>query len=397
MNILHTVEFYDPSVGGMQEVVKQLSERLVKMGHTVTVATTKLPERTCGEINGVQIKEFNVSGNAVRGMRGDTQAFQDFLLSSKFDVVTNFAAQSWPTDLALPILKSINGKHFFVPTGFAALFQPKYQIYYERMKVWLKDYDMNVFLSNDYQDISFARSNNIQHCIVIPNGAGEDEFLREKYSDTRNKLSVPKDHLFILSVGSHTGKKGHKDTMIIFKKAKLKKTSLVIVGNHFGLFGCSFSCHFRSYFFAKSPMRFFDKKKIIITELTRPETVSAYKNADIFLFPSAIECSPIVLFECMASKTPFMVSDVGNAKEIIEWSGSGMLLPTRSKSVHGLTSVDTKLSSILLAVLANDLVKREQMAEKAFCIWKEKFSWEEIAKKYENLYQKIILEKYDHC
>ena len=33
MKILHTVEFYHPSIGGMQEVVKQLSERLVLLGH----------------------------------------------------------------------------------------------------------------------------------------------------------------------------------------------------------------------------------------------------------------------------------------------------------------------------------------------------------------------------
>ncbi|MFH1005826.1 MAG: hypothetical protein V1781_10125 [Bacteroidota bacterium] len=39
MKILHTVESYYPSVGGMQEVVKQISEQLVKMGHSVTVAT----------------------------------------------------------------------------------------------------------------------------------------------------------------------------------------------------------------------------------------------------------------------------------------------------------------------------------------------------------------------
>ena len=42
MKILHTVELYHPSQGGMQEVVKQISERLVKLGHEVTVATTKL-------------------------------------------------------------------------------------------------------------------------------------------------------------------------------------------------------------------------------------------------------------------------------------------------------------------------------------------------------------------
>jgi len=39
MKILHTVESYTPSINGMQQVVKQLSERLVLLGHDVTVAT----------------------------------------------------------------------------------------------------------------------------------------------------------------------------------------------------------------------------------------------------------------------------------------------------------------------------------------------------------------------
>ena len=56
MRILHTVEFYPPSIGGMQEVVRQLSERLVLLGHDVTVATTRIPERTASSQNGVKIR-----------------------------------------------------------------------------------------------------------------------------------------------------------------------------------------------------------------------------------------------------------------------------------------------------------------------------------------------------
>lgn len=63
MKILHTVEFYYPSVGGMQEVVKRLSELLVQYGHDVTVATTRLAARRDKTINGVKIKEFEISGN----------------------------------------------------------------------------------------------------------------------------------------------------------------------------------------------------------------------------------------------------------------------------------------------------------------------------------------------
>jgi len=132
MRILHTVEFYDPSVGGMQEVVKQLSERLVTLGHDVTVATTKLPNRKSLEFNGVRIVEFAISGSLVRGLSGEVERYKKFLVESKFDVVTNFAAQQWATDLALGVLDKIKAKKVFVPTGFSGFYLPEYQDYFEK-------------------------------------------------------------------------------------------------------------------------------------------------------------------------------------------------------------------------------------------------------------------------
>ena len=70
MRILLCCELYSPSVGGVQEVMQQLAERLVVRGHEVTVATTKLPTRLFSELNGVTIREFKISGNLVRGMEG---------------------------------------------------------------------------------------------------------------------------------------------------------------------------------------------------------------------------------------------------------------------------------------------------------------------------------------
>ena len=60
MRILFCCEFYAPSVGGVQEVVKQIAERLVIRGHEVTVATRKLPSREFDELNGVKIVGFDV-------------------------------------------------------------------------------------------------------------------------------------------------------------------------------------------------------------------------------------------------------------------------------------------------------------------------------------------------
>jgi L-malate glycosyltransferase len=391
MKILHTVEYYHPSVGGMQEVVKQLSERLVENGHKVTVATKKLENRGTPFINGVQLEEFDVSGNSVVGITGEVERYQRFLLNSDFDVITNFAAQQWATDLMLPILDNIPAKKVFVPTGFSGLGSPHYKDYFENMIIWMKKYNVNVFLSNDYRDINFARDHQIGNLYLIPNGADEKEFLFDNNIDIRGMFNIPNDDFLILHVGSHTGVKGHKEAIEIFKNVKIKNTTLLVVGNYFKEFNnnCANECKKQEFLYKFSPQRILNKKRLIITSLDRQKTVSAYKQANLFLFPSNIECSPLVLFECMASKTPFLSTDVGNAAEIMKWSNSGMLLPSIQEA-NGNTRANVSLSARILEELYFDRDKLYTMAEAGFDAWINNYTWQKITQQYEQMYFKLI-------
>lgn len=386
MRILHTVEFYHPSVGGMQEVVRQLSERLVRKGHSVTVATTALSERREHIHNGVHIKEFSIRGNAVRGIEGERDAYERFLRGSDFDVVTNFAAQQWATDVALPLLKDIRGKKVFVPTGFSMFYDAAYKDYFEKMKEWMRAYDISVFLSNDYRDINFARENGVTRTVLIPNGAGEDEFLGPSAVDVRAELAIPRDHILVIHVGSHTGVKGHREAIEIFKRANIRKATLLIIANE-QFRGCTRSCKMRGKLYSSLFGRR-QEKRIIVTALPRKETVAAYRQADIFLFPSNIECSPIVLFEAMAGQTAFLTTDVGNAKEIVGWSHGGEILPT-TVDAKGYSHADIEGSAQMLGSLYTDATRRNNLAQSGFSAWRERFSWERIADRYETLYRSL--------
>ena len=130
-------------------------------------------------------------------------------------------------------------------------------------------------------------------------------------------------------------------------------------------------------------------KKIVVTTFTREETVAAFKAADLFLFPSNMECSPIVLFEAMASGTPFLVTDVGNSNEINEWSKGGIILPTRIDN-KGFSHARIKGSTKILNELFGNNQLRKQLAQYGFNAWKNNFSWETIAKKYEELYINLL-------
>ena len=388
MKILHTVELYYPSKGGIQEVVKQISERLVKAGHDVTVATSKLPYRNSKNINGVNIEEFELSGNLVRGITGDMKKYQNYLLSPDFDIITNFAAQQWTVDLTIEIIDIIKAKKVFVPTGFSGLYMPEYKDYFDQMKEYMKKNDVNIFLSNDYRDIDFARDNNIQNIMLIPNGASEEEFLESNDTRIRKKFNISEESFLVLHVGSHTTVKGHLEAIKIFNKAKIRNSVFLLVGNNANK-SCTYSCKVRAMASNLKNSLSKNNKRIIIAPLAREETVAAYKEADLFLFPSNIECSPIVLFECMASKTPFLTTDVGNASEIIQWCEGGKLLPT-VKSENGYSIAKINESAKILEELWSNEKERISMAEKAFKVWKQKFTWEKIALNYEKLYRSLL-------
>ena len=396
MKILHTVEAYYPSVAGMPEVVRQLSERLAALGHKVTVATSKDKNRRGSELNKVSIKEFDLGGNAVLGFNGtedEQKRYQDFLQYGQFDVIVNFAAQQWATDLALLILEKIKAKKVFVPTGFSGLYDIRYKDYFDNMKSWLKRYDLNIFLSNDYRDINFARDNGIEKIIIIPNGASEEEFLAPLNFDIRRELGVSPDNFLILLVGSHTGLKGHAEAIRIFSRAKIDKATLLIVGNFPGGWKrgrlCLVSCKIKEKFY---PWLFKIKnqnKKLIIASLPREKTVAAYRSANLFLFPSNIECSPIVLFEAMAAKLPFLASAAGNTEEIISWSGGGQLLPSRKKD-NGYCDVIIDESARLLEKTYSDKDLSQKLANSGFIAWQERFTWKKIARQYESEYKKLL-------
>jgi len=388
MKIVHCVESYFPAVGGMQEVVKQLSERLVKLNHQVIVLTRFHEERNFTVFNGVELIQFNIHDNPKKVSTAEEQRYVDYLINLDADIITFFAAQQWATDLALPHLKNIRAKKVSVPTGYSGLYKEEFKEYFHDMREWIHDYDMNVYLSNDYRDINFARDNKVRNITIIPNGAAADEFLQSTDIDVKKELNIPKDHFLILHVGSYTGDKGHREAVQIFLKSKIKNATLLMIGNKYGYFKRQYIKHplFGILFLFK---KLFSTKRVVFGFYSRPFTVAAYKQANLFLFPSNIECSPIVLFECAASKLPFMSSDAGNSKEISEWTGGGMIIPSR-KNKEGYTYVDINEGVKMLNSLYTDQNKRQSMSETAFQNWKEKFSWEVITLEYEKLYKSLL-------
>src|SRR5205814_2559106 len=110
--------------------------------------------------------------------------------------------------------------------------------------------------------------------------------------------------------------------------------------------------------------------------------------ADLVLFPSRIECSPLVLFEAMAAGKPFAATPAGNAEEIITWSGGGVLIPG-SQAADGSTTTTPYEVARTLETLIHDPDLRARLGARGHEAWRARFTFDRIAGQYETLYQQL--------
>lgn len=367
MKILHTVEFYEPSKGGAQEVVRQLSERLAKRGHDVTVATSVHHNRSFNRLNGVRIVSFGISGNAVKGIRSDGAVYQQFLIDSEFDIILNYASQTWTTDLTFPILDHIKAKKIIAPLGYSRLHSPRYRKYFAELPPYLKKYDAIVYTSAQYQDKQFGDEHGVNgRAVIIPNGASEEEF-DSGMGGFRKKYGIDTKYMF-LNVSNHYFDKGHRMVLDAFKRVNSEDCTLVIIGERPSRHGW-YSCY---PFCALSALR--DRRIRILQKISREDVVNAYLEADLFLFGSKIECAPLVMYEAFASKTPFVTTNVGN---VMDHNKMVKIISTAREMSHELEQFIVDPTAL------------NTRGERAFWEFMGHHTWERLSEQYEKLYVSI--------
>jgi glycosyltransferase involved in cell wall biosynthesis len=426
MNILFCVEFYYPSLGGAQEVVRQLAERFAEQGHSVTVATSFITSRQSDEHNRVRIVEFNVSGNRVRGFQGESDRYQAYLANAQFDIILFYAAQQWTFDAAWPVMQLIRARKVLVPCGYSGLFEPAYKDYFEEIKTILLMMDSIIYHASDYRDVQFGRRLGLRTEIFIPNAADETEFSVALDPEFHFKLSIPESAKVLLTVGTMTGTKGHLELVQAFQLADFheKETVLILNGNmpeFSGKKGDTLSllgwlAKERGWFYAaKHGLKMFlqflgfeigkassiydwarrinknktNRKHVIVVDLPRDQLVQAYLQSDLFVFASNIEYSPLVLFEACAAGLPFLSVPAGNAEEIAIWTGGGEICSAQYDE-KGYTRVAPEALAKRIEELLNKpelLAKLGNNGKDAFL---SRFNWGSIHSEYNNLFVRLI-------
>lgn len=122
------------------------------------------------------------------------------------------------------------------------------------------------------------------------------------------------------------------------------------------------------------------KENIIFTGLRR-DVAALLNAADIMVLPSISEGCPNVVLEAAATATPIIASNVGGVPELLTHGETGFLVPP--KNVKELeTAIETLIDNPKMA---------KEMGQKAQAYVDQNFSVEQIGKRIEKYYSRVLL------
>ena len=389
MKILMLTWEYPPRiVGGIARVVHDLSHRLIKDGHDVTVVTYKEGNTPDFE-DDKGVKVYRIGNYMI-----NPNNFIDWIMQMNFNLVAkaneiiakegNFDvihAHDWLVAYAAKTLKNSYGTPI-VATIHATEAGRNSGIHDETQRYindteWMLTYEASeVIVNSNYMKNELQRLFGLpfEKINVVPNGVNlnlysgieRDYEFRRQYAADNEKI--------ILFVGRLVYEKGIQHLIAAMPKIldKYHDSKLVIAGKggmidelkaQVNAIGISNKVYFTGY-------------------LNSKQIVKMYKCADVAVFPSTYEPFGIVALEGMLSGTPVVVSDVGGLNEIVQHRENGM----KSYAGNPNSLADSIISLLYDPALCMKVAKNAKAKVKA------EYNWQKIAQDTHFAYQKAICE-----
>ena len=387
MKILMLTWEYPPRiVGGIARVVHDLSQRLIKDGHEVTVITYKdgdAPEYESDK--GVQvyrIENYMIRPNNfidwIMQMNFNMIAKANELIANgeKFDAIhahdwlVAYAAKTLKHSYNIPLVSTIHATE----SGRNSGIHDEVQRYINDTE-WLLTYESSeVIVNSNYMKCELQRLFGLpfEKINVVPNGININNFAGiERDYEFRRQYAMDNEKI-ILYVGRLVYEKGIQNLISAMPKILngYHDSKLIIAGKGGMLdelkaqansMGLGDKVYFTGYLNAKQVQKM-------------------YKCADVAVFPSTYEPFGIVALEAMLAGVPTVVSDVGGLNEIIEHGVNGM----KSYAGNSNSIADSVLSLLYDHKLSANISKNAKNKVK------EQFNWNKIAQDTHFIYEKAI-------
>lgn len=388
MKILMLTWEYPPRiVGGIARVVHDLSKRLIKDGHEVTVVTyrdnTDIPEYENDKgVNVYRVDNYMIHPNNFI----DWIMQLNFNLVSKateiinkeggFDVIhahdwlVTYAAKTLKNAYDIPIVATIHATEAGRNSGI----HDETQRYINDTE-WLLTYEASeVIVNSNYMKNEIKRLFGLpfDKINVIPNGINLSNFTGiERDFDFRRQYAMDNEKI-ILYVGRLVYEKGIQHLIAAMPKilSNYHDAKLIIAGRG-GMI---------DELKAEATNLGLNNKVYFTGYLDSKQVQKMYKCADVAVFPSTYEPFGIVALEAMLAGVPTVVSDVGGLDEIVTHGVDGM----KSYAGNANSIADSVTALLYDHQLAANISKKAKQKVK------EQFNWEKIAQDTHFTYEKAI-------
>ncbi len=370
IRILQTpVRFY-PYTGGVEIYVLNLSQELIKRGHSVKVVCADEPKSDLTEIDGINVQRLNYIGKISN--TNITLGLFFALLKEKFDIIHTHFPSPWSADISM-IISFLKRKPLILTYHNDAVTAGKMGVLtgvYNRifLKLLLKRSAKILVTQSEYINRSkylYKYKNKIE---VIPNGIDTKVYFQ------KNINKIPNQIFFLSILDKHHTYKG-LDCLI--KAIKVVRTKIpdirLIVGGSGELveeyktltkgLGLEKNVEFRG---------FIESNKL----------VDLYNQSELFVLPSTgiQEGFGTVLVEALACGTPVIATNiVGIAKEIKD-NKCGIIIPCNDAK---------KLAQAIIRIIKN-INLQKKMTIKGKLLIQNKYDWSKNVKMVEKIYLEVI-------
>ena len=388
MKILMLTWEYPPRiVGGIARVVHDLSKRLIKDGHEVTVVTYRdnadVPEYENDKgVNVYRVDNYMIHPNNFidwimqLNFNMLSKATEIINKEGGFDVIhahdwlVTYAAKSLKNAYDIPIVATIHATEAGRNSGI----HDETQRYINDTE-WLLTYEATeVIVNSNYMKNEIQRLFGLpfDKINVIPNGVNLSNFTGiERDYDFRRQYAMDNEKI-ILYVGRLVYEKGVQHLIAAMPKilSNYNDAKLIIAGRG-GMM---------DELRAEASNLGLNDKIYFTGYLNSKQVQKMYKCADVAVFPSTYEPFGIVALEAMLAGVPTVVSDVGGLDEIVTHGVDGM----KSYAGNANSIADSVTALLYDHQLATNVSKKAKQKVK------DQFNWEKIAQDTHFTYEKAI-------
>jgi len=376
MNVALIALNFLPARGGMEFVVHDLAETLHKIGHDVTVFAPRWKNLPAEHDHSYRLVRFgwNFRGAFRLGFNKWPlkRAFARLHRDNPFDVINSHSAHlSTSYALALkrkfgvPVAVTCHGHDIQRDrtSGYGLRLNPKD----DRLIVDnLRAADLVVSISGSVYDdlVDVVPGNKI---VSIPNGINIEDDDSPRDTWLRDYVGGGEDVIFI-SVGRNVPKKSFDLGLRAFGRSLKRVPNMRYV--HIGRDGESLE--------ALATELGISDRFHAFGEQPRDRVLQAYREADIFFSPAAVEAFPIVTLEAMAAGLPSVVSDGPGNRDVVIDGETGVVAPVG----------DTNLLADGLVYLASDEQRRRDFGLEALRVIR-RYAWPRVADEYVNAFATV--------